>query len=91
MISVLKSWPIFFETPIDFRGIRERSKNGFIDICSDNDPYVALEYGDILKEKLGAEVVIKHAMGHFSGSIEDEASCTKLPDVVRAIKKLSER
>jgi predicted alpha/beta hydrolase family esterase len=80
----------FFESPIDFDGIKGRSKNGFVDICSDNDPYVALKYSDILKEKLGAEVILKHAMGHFSGPIESETSCIELPDVVRAVKKLSQ-
>jgi predicted alpha/beta hydrolase family esterase len=79
----------FFEYPLDFQKVKNKSKNGFIDICSDNDPYVALKYSDVLKEKLDAKVIIKHTMGHFSGSIENEASCTELPDVVLAVKKLS--
>ena len=81
----------FFQTPIDFEKIKSKSKNGFVAIHSDNDPYVDLKYADILKEKLGAEVIIKHTMGHFSGAIESEASCTELPDVIQAVEKLSAR
>ena len=81
----------FFQTQIDFEKIKAKSKNGFVAIHSDNDPYVDLKYADILKEKLGAEVIVKHAMGHFSGAIENEASCTQLPDVIQAVEKLSAR
>ncbi len=38
-----------------------------------------------MKEKLGAEVSIKHNMKHFSGAVDDEESCTSLPDVTNAI------
>ncbi len=79
----------FFETPINFEKIKTKSKNGFIAIHSDNDPYVDLKFGDIFKEKLGAEVIIKQSMGHFSGAVEDEKSCRELPDVVESIEKLS--
>ena len=72
----------FFETPIDFEKIKTKSKNGFVTINSDNDPYVDLKYADIFKEKLGTQAIIKHAMGHFSGSVDNESSCTKLPEVI---------
>lgn len=79
----------FFQTPIDFEKIESKSKNGFVAIHSDNDPYVSLEEGEIFKEKLGAELIIKHNMGHFSGPIENEKSCTELPDVVESIEKIA--
>jgi hypothetical protein len=79
----------FYESPIDFEKIKSKSKNGFVAIHSDNDPYVALEYGDILKGKLGAELIVKHGMKHFSGPIEKEDSCIELADVVESVKKLS--
>lgn len=79
----------FFQTPLDFEKIKTGSKNGFVAIHSDNDQYVDMKYADILKEKMGADVVVKHAMGHFSGPIEKEESCTELPDVVQAIERLS--
>ncbi|MDP3947641.1 MAG: alpha/beta hydrolase [bacterium] len=79
----------FFTTPIDFGRIKGKSKNGFVAIHSDNDPYVDLKFAHIFKKELGAKMVIKHAMGHFSGPIEKEGSCTELPDVVHGIEELS--
>jgi len=78
----------FFTKPIDFEGIKKHCPK-FIGIFSDNDPYVSLKFADIYKEKLEAEIVTKHNMGHFSGPIEDEKSCIELPDVVEAVEKLS--
>ncbi len=79
----------FFETPLDFVKIKNRVKNGFVAIFSDNDPHVDLKNADVLKEKLGAEIIIKNNMGHFSGAIEGEKSCLELPDAVESIEKLS--
>lgn len=79
----------YFETPLDFPRIRSKSKNGFIAIHSDNDPYVPLKFADVLNRELGAEIVIKHAMGHFSGPVDKEDSCTELPVVVEAVQELS--
>lgn len=79
----------FFETPFDFEKIKSKSKNGFVAINSDNDPYVDLKYADIFKEKLGAEVIIKHNAQHFSGDIEGEEACLELIDVVQSIEKLA--
>lgn len=78
----------FFETPIDFEKVQSRCPK-FVAIHSDSDPYVALKYGNIFKEKLGAGVIIKHNMGHFSGPVDDEKSCIELPDVVESILQLS--
>jgi predicted alpha/beta hydrolase family esterase len=78
----------FFETPIDFDKAKQHCPK-FIGIFSDNDQYVPLKYSDIYKEKLNAEIIIKHNMGHFSGPVDKEESCTKLPDVVEAIEQIS--
>ena len=78
----------FFETPIDFVSIKSKSKNGFAAIHSDNDPHVDLKHADVFKEKLGAEIIIKHKMGHFSGAIEGEKPCLELPDVVESVEGL---
>lgn len=80
----------FFETALDLEKIKAKSKNGFIAIHSDDDPYVDLKYADIFKEKLGAEIVIKHGMKHFSGAIEGERPCLELPEVVQSIEKLQQ-
>lgn len=74
----------FFENTIDFEKIKNRA-NFFVAINSDDDPYVPLKYGDILKQKLGAELIIKHQMGHFSGPIDDTKSITSLPDITKTL------
>lgn len=77
----------FFETPILWNKIKPKA-NKFVVIHSDNDPYVSIKYGDIFKDKLGAELVIKHNMGHFSGPLDDPTSITSLPDVSEQILKI---
>jgi len=76
----------FFTTPIQFEKIRTKAKN-FTVIHSDNDPYVDLKHADIFKEKLGADVIIKHNMRHFSGNRDKEKSCVSLPEVTGALIK----
>lgn len=78
----------FFEKPLDFEKIKSKAKH-FVAIHSDNDPYVPLKHGDVFKEKLGAELIVKHNMKHFSGEVDNEKSCTSLPEVTKAIIKLS--
>lgn len=56
----------FFKEPIDFDKVKSHCQK-FVAIHSDNDPYVALSYGDIFKDKLGAKVIVEHNMKHFSG------------------------
>ena len=79
----------FFETPIDFEKIKTKA-NHFVAIHSDNDPYVPLKFGDILQEKLGAELIVKHDMGHFSGPVDRTDSITSLPEVTDAVLKMAE-
>ena len=74
----------FFQTSINFKKIKKHAVK-FIAIHSDNDPYVALKNSDVFKKELDATVIIKKNMKHFSGEIEKEESCTKLPDVVNNI------
>lgn len=56
----------FYETPINWNSIKSHCKK-FVAINSDNDPYVPLEHGRTLAEKLGAKLIIAHGMGHMSG------------------------
>ena len=72
----------FFDEPFDFEKIKKSAKSSFAAIFSDNDPHVDLKFAEIFKEKLGAKIIIKHKMGHFSGSIENEKATHELPDVV---------
>src|SRR3989338_1489601 len=57
----------FFTKPIDWKKIKSNCRK-FIAIHSDNDPYIALRYGDIFREKLDAKVIVEHNMLHFSES-----------------------
>lgn len=75
----------FFETPLDFQHIKSRSKRGFTVIQSDNDPYVAAQYGTRLQEELGATLIIKHGLDHMSGAVDGEQSCPELPDVAENV------
>lgn len=74
----------FFQTPLDFEKIKSKSDR-FVAIHSDDDPYVPLKFGDILKEKLGAKLIVMHQYGHFSGAVDDTKSITSLPEVVEEI------
>jgi predicted alpha/beta hydrolase family esterase len=78
----------FFEEEINYDEINKHCDK-FVAIHSDNDPYVSLEHGDIFKKELGARVVVKNQMGHFSGEIENEESCVELPDVYNSLLEIS--
>lgn len=80
----IKELSNFFETPILWGDIKQKSGHN-VSIYSDNDPYVSLSYAKIFEEKLGARVIIKHKMKHFSGAKDGEEACTALPDVAESI------
>ena len=79
----------FFTTGIDFKKIKQKA-NHFVAIHSDDDPFVPLKHGDIFKERLDAELIIKHNFKHFSGPVDAEESCTILPEVVESVEKMSQ-
>ncbi len=72
----------FFDTRLDFDRIKLKSKNGFVAIQSDNDPFVSEQYGERLKDELGARLVIKHNANHMSGAVDNEEACTELPELI---------
>lgn len=75
----------FFKKPLDFEKIKGKSADGFMAIQSNDDPFVNEQYGTRLEEDLGAELIIKDAVGHMSGPLDDKESCTELPEVVGEI------
>lgn len=75
----------FFETPLNFASIRSKTKDGFVAIQSDDDPFVSQQYGARLQDELGAKLVIKHNAGHMSGAVDGEAACVELPEVIAAL------
>ncbi|HTH71890.1 MAG TPA: alpha/beta fold hydrolase [Candidatus Pristimantibacillus sp.] len=79
----------FFQTPLNLSQIRPKAARGFYNLHSDNDQYVPVENSKNLQAGLGGEAVILHNMGHFSGPVDNEASCTELPEVITAVEQLS--
>ena len=75
-------------TPVNFEKVKTQLGKS-VAIFSDDDPYVPLTHGDIFKERLGAELIIKHNFKHFSGPVDKEDSCVKLPNVVESILKMA--
>jgi uncharacterized protein len=55
------------DTPLNWEKILRHTKK-FVNIMSDNDPYVPISDKEIFKKKLGAEVIIEHNKGHCPGS-----------------------
>lgn len=61
-----------FTHEFDWENIKSKCNN-FVFIHSDNDPYVPLDHGKFLQEKLGGELIIKEGQKHFSvGSFGQE-------------------
>ena len=77
--ALFKPW---LETPINWDEVRTRSRH-FTAIFSDNDPYVPLENAEAFSLKLGAETIVEHQKGHFSGS----DGVTELPSALNAVLK----
>lgn len=78
----------FFDKELNFKKIKTKS-NFFAAINSDNDQHVPLKFSGILKNKLGAKLIIKHHMGHFSGHLDNEESVTSLPELTTEILRMS--
>ncbi len=55
----------FFQQPLDYAKLKSSAKK-FEVINSDNDPYVPINRGEILRDKLGAELTIMHGHGHLN-------------------------
>jgi predicted alpha/beta hydrolase family esterase len=75
----------FFTKPVEWEKIKSRCKS-FVAIQSDNDSLVSMNYGEMFKEKLNAELVVEHNMGHFSG----DDGINALPVALDSIVKISE-
>lgn len=76
----------FFETRLDYMRIKPKSVQGLVAIQSDNDPFVSEQYGNRLKDELGAELIIKHNAGHMSGAVDGEEACTELPELLDVLE-----
>ena len=79
--EIARPW---IETPINWDKVKANC-NKFVAIFSDNDYYVPLSDSEIFKEKLGAEIIVKKEMGHFTS----KEGVFKLPVVLEFFKNLS--
>ena len=82
-ISELQS---FFRTDVDFETVRKHCDK-FVAIHSNNDHYVALQYADMFREKLGAEVIVEEGKGHFTGG----EGINELPSAPDRVLKLTSK
>lgn len=53
-------------TPLDLGRVKSHLSKS-VAIFSDDDPWVPLDNQDDFRDKLGSEIIIEHAKGHFSG------------------------
>ncbi|OGN09530.1 MAG: hypothetical protein A3C61_02535 [Candidatus Yanofskybacteria bacterium RIFCSPHIGHO2_02_FULL_39_10] len=74
----------WLNTPIDFDKIKQHTNN-FLEIASDNDPYVALSNSELFRINLGAKIIILKQKGHISG----EDGVTELPIVLEELLKIT--
>ncbi len=72
----------FVDKRFDWNKIRKNCKRFYV-INSDNDPYVPLEKGKHIAEKLGAELVVLKNAGHIS----QESGYTKFGLLLEMIRK----
>lgn len=74
----------FYRAPIGWGEIRSHCAK-FVAVISDNDRYVPLAHGKSFELNLGAEVVVQHNMGHFSGN----EGVVELPVVLEKLLEVS--
>ncbi len=74
----------FFGKPLDWKKLKITGRR-FISIHSDNDPYVPLVNRKTFEEKLKAEAIVLHKMGHLN----IESGVTELPIALDSVLKLS--
>lgn len=74
-----------FKKPFNWENIKENADK-IILIHSDDDPYVKLKHGEILKEKLDAKLIVKKGQKHFSISTGGE-KFRKLPMILELLKE----
>ncbi len=70
---------------LDFEKIKSHLPKS-IAIFSDDDPYVSIDNIDTFRDRLGSEIIVEHAMEHFSGS----TGITEIPGALDAMLRLQQ-
>lgn len=79
--EIAKPW---LTKPIEFKKVK-RNINKLTVILSNNDPFNQVEFNsNIFKKELGAKVIIKNKMGHFT----EENGITELPDAINELMEI---
>lgn len=73
----------FFEKPLDYEKVKQGAKR-FVAIHSDDDPYVPMKDGEVLRDRLGAELIVMNKGGHLNAA----SGFTKLPVVLEKLNEL---
>ena len=76
----------FTEKPLDYEKIK-KSVGKIIAIHSTDDRSVPYKFGEIIRDKLGAELITMHGAGH----INHQKGYFKLPEVLDAVQKIENR
>ena len=79
--SVADEW---LKTPINLQAVKAHLKNS-VAIFSDDDPYVPMDNKEEFASVLGSKIIVKHGMGHFSGSM----GTIELPSALEAVLEIA--
>src|SRR3989344_5224716 len=79
--EIAEEW---INTSIDFEKIKQHTNN-FVEIASDNDPYVSLNNSELFRNNLGAKIIVLKQKGHISG----EDGVIELPVVLEELLKMA--
>lgn len=82
----IKETESFFVEPLNYERIKNSAEK-FIAINSDNDPYVPIKKGEILRDKLGAELIVVPKGSHLN----EGAGYTELPIVLENLLNLCQK
>lgn len=74
-----------FVKPFDWEKIKRRAKR-FVLLHSDDDPYVSLTHGEMLKEKLGGTLVVLPKRGHYNTNSKGN-DLKEFPELLEIIKQ----
>jgi predicted alpha/beta hydrolase family esterase len=79
-------WNSWKSVPVDLSKVGSHLPKS-VAIFSDDDPYVPLDNQDDFRDKLGSEIVVEHAKGHYTGG---DDKCFELPTVLQKFLKISQ-
>ncbi|MBI4088732.1 serine hydrolase family protein [Candidatus Kaiserbacteria bacterium] len=83
--DVRKTDEHWLNTPLDLTRVRSHLSKS-VAIFSDDDPWVPIDNQDDFRDRLGSEIIVEHAKGHFSGNRD---GTKELPIVLEKLFEIS--